>query len=99
MQKKKKLLKKNKKKLLLLYSQLDMGRFNIHAALAYTGIVAVAPVYINVWMMIRTATLPLPTRVYQSVNDALYVSAAPFLVPSPLSATPPPFPPSPPFWG
>ena len=51
-----------------------MGRFNIHAALAYTGIVAVAPVYTGVWMLLRTTTLPLPSKVYHMLDDMLYVS-------------------------
>lgn len=50
-----------------------MGRFNIHAALAYTGIVAVAPVYTGVWMLLRTATLPLPSKLYHALDDMLYV--------------------------
>eukprot|EP00729_Bicosta_minor_P010509 gene10509-14490_t len=51
-----------------------MGRFNIHAALAYTGIVAVAPVYTGVWMLLRTATLPLPSKLYHALDDMLYAS-------------------------
>eukprot|EP00039_Didymoeca_costata_P029120 m.23352 g.23352 ORF g.23352 m.23352 type:complete len:344 (+) comp7492_c0_seq2:156-1187(+) len=51
-----------------------MGRFNPHSALAYTGIVAVAPVYSMVWAVAKGITLILPKKYYWQLDGWLYSS-------------------------